>query len=142
MGALYRFGSNLALRIFFQSTTILLIFIGAGVFANGMSDLYQSGIMGPLQVPIHKSLFDISDCCGLDNEFWLMMRVLFGYNPYPSGYTFITYFSYHIAVWGITIFQFENRKREALGKQKISLPCKRSSMVSSQVSSKESNLNP
>mmetsp|Transcript_7852 Transcript_7852/g.14445 ORF Transcript_7852/g.14445 Transcript_7852/m.14445 type:complete len:342 (-) Transcript_7852:245-1270(-) len=110
--ALYRCGGKVTLRVFFQVTVIMLVFIGAGVFTNGVHE-----IMSATNLPeegIRKRLFDISDCCGLDNNFWVFMRVLFGYSPSPTALEIMMYVLYHVVVWTFLMWRYTVKSKKKL----------------------------
>jgi len=115
--ALYRFGGRLTIRIFFKATMTLLVFIGAGVFTNGMHEIQETGAFGSIDPAtasgLNKVMFDINDCCGLDvSEFWVMMRVLFGYQPEPTGFEWLMYIGYHVITWLALVYRYYNSRRK------------------------------
>ncbi|CAK9012801.1 High affinity iron permease 1, partial [Durusdinium trenchii] len=115
--ALYRFGGRLTIRVFFRGTMVLLVFIGAGIWTNGWSILQTLGAFGTWEpeeerAPLNDELFDISSCCGLDNQFWVLLRVLFGYSPNPTGTELLLYFTFHLVVWGLIIIKFKRAKAD------------------------------
>lgn len=119
---LYRFGGKLSIAFFFRFTMVLLVFIGAGIFSVGVSQLQYLGAFGEYagipeeeRAPMLQHVFDIRDCCSLEsNQFWVIMRVLFGYTPNPSGVEMLSYFLYHIVVWLSLVLRFKHKaKKEA-----------------------------
>eukprot|EP00924_Labyrinthula_sp_SR-Ha-C_P006309 augustus_masked-scaffold_31-processed-gene-2.64-mRNA-1 protein AED:0.08 eAED:1.00 QI:0/-1/0/1/-1/1/1/0/362 len=91
---LYRAGNNLAIERFFQISTVFLAFIGAGIFAHGIEELYQLRDLGWWG----HIVYNISYCCGLRYEGWGLFRALFGYTPYPSRAEMVGYFGYHLVI--------------------------------------------
>jgi len=120
--ALYRFGGKLALKLFFRFTLVLLIFIGAGVFTNGMHEIQETGGFGEwddedARPPLNRVQWDISECCGLDvNEGWVMFRVLFGYTPNPTGFEILMYLGYHFVCWTALVYRYHNKPRKESGR--------------------------
>lgn len=113
--ALYRFGGHLTMERFFKVMMLLLVLIGAGVWTNAIHDLQEYGSFGvwePVEdrPPLNKEIFDISDCCGLDNQFWVLMRVLFGYQPTPSPLEFLMYALYVGSVILLIVVRYKRAK--------------------------------
>jgi len=103
---------------------VLLIFIGAGVFTNGVHGIQESGTFGTWQPESARTglniyLFDISECCGLDNEFWVMMRVLFGYQPTPTGLEWLAYSLYHVVLWTALFVKYKLHQRASIDLESI-----------------------
>jgi len=119
--ALYKFGGRLTIKIFFRATMVVLIFIGAGIFTVGIHGLQQVGAFGTWEpaedrAPINQDLWDWQECCGLQNQFWVMMRVLFGYSPNPTGLELMFYLLFHLVVWSFVVVRYKNDMRELAGK--------------------------
>jgi high-affinity iron transporter len=115
---LYRCGSKLAISWFFKIMMVLLVFIGAGMFAYGVRELQEAEAFGAMEAdenppPLNVVLFSLSACCGLQNQFWLFMRVMFGYQPEPTGLELIAYFGYHLCVWTALWVKYTNQARKA-----------------------------
>mmetsp|Transcript_8812 Transcript_8812/g.17433 ORF Transcript_8812/g.17433 Transcript_8812/m.17433 type:complete len:429 (-) Transcript_8812:489-1775(-) len=121
---LYKGGGKLTIKLFFRATMILLVFIGAGVWSNGWRELLEAGVLGTWdpeedRKPIHRIVYDVTGCCGLDNQFWLLMRVLFGWNPEPTGMDFLMYFGYHLVMWSLIYIKFKRAKNNQPGFKKL-----------------------
>ncbi len=121
---LYRCGGKLAMSWFFKTMMVLLVFIGAGMFTIGVRELQEAGAFGTWEPaedrpPLNVVLFSISYCCSLNNQFWLFMRVMFGYQPEPTGLEIIAYFSYHLCVWTALWVKYANQARKAQGRPTI-----------------------
>lgn len=119
--ALYKFGGQMTLIWFFRFTMVLLIFIGAGVWTNGMHGLQEYGTFGTWEPtvdrpPLNREVWNIEECCGFDkSEFWVMMRVLFGYTPYPTGLEIIMYLTYHCLVIVMLVTKMKSTARKERG---------------------------
>jgi high-affinity iron transporter len=118
---LYKVGGRMTIKVFFIFTMVLLVFIGAGVFTNGVHSIQAANKFGEYidednRTGLNKPLWDVSDCCGYESQFWIMMRVLFGWTPYPSGIEMIAYFSYHIVTCATVAvkYKFKTRKDEGM----------------------------
>ncbi|GBG31807.1 Plasma membrane iron permease [Hondaea fermentalgiana] len=109
---LYRSSGELTIKWFFRITMVLLVFIGAGVWTNGFRELLEAGKLGYWDSD-DDSMFvwDATGCCGLDNQFWLLMRVLFGWQPQPVPFDFAMYFGYHAVMWTLVYIKMK-RARE------------------------------
>lgn len=116
---LYKVGGRMTIKVFFIFTMVLLVFIGAGVFTNGIHSLQAADAFGvysdeAARTGMNVPLYDISECCGYENQFYVMMRVLFGYTPNPTGLEALCYIMYHVVVWtGVGLkYKFKTRKDE------------------------------
>jgi high-affinity iron transporter len=110
---LYRCGGKLAISVFFKIMMVLLVFIGAGIFTYGVRELQEAEAFGAMGTGLNVELFSLSSCCGLQNQFWLFMRVMFGYQPEPTGLELIAYFGYHLCVWTALLVKYTNQARKA-----------------------------
>jgi len=114
---IYKSGSKCALHWFCKISTLLLMFIGAGVFTYGMHELQEAGTFGTWKPKserpiINKYVWDISNCCSdKKNDFFALMRSLFGYQDKPTLLEIISYIGYWII---ILLISFIKQKRATL----------------------------
>lgn len=93
---------QLNLKVFFQVTSVLLIFFAAGLFAQGIHEFNEIGwIPG-----IIEHVWDINHIINENGAFGLVMKALFGYNGNPSLTEVIAYtLSLSILFLGFIKFQ-------------------------------------
>ncbi len=91
------------LRRFFQTTGLLLIIIAAGLFAFGVHELQETGILPWLSAEVYNLQAVFPD--GQSNPIGYILRGLVGYNDNPTQLEVVAYVSYWVftvlAYWGI-----------------------------------------
>lgn len=120
---LYKVGGKLTIKYFFICTMVILVFIGAGVFTNGVRNLQLANAFGEYTTilpsersALNQEQWNISDCCGYDkSQFWIMARVLVGYTPEPTGLEILMYCLYHICVWSSLFIKYKFKARKERG---------------------------
>ncbi|KAL6784794.1 Plasma membrane iron permease [Auxenochlorella protothecoides] len=86
-----------SMKWFFIIMTVLLLFIAAGMLMNGTAAFQAAGWFGatyPYEwVPwSNKILWNTMGCCNPDtNEFWSLIRALFGYQAMPTNIQLLYY---------------------------------------------------
>jgi high-affinity iron transporter len=96
IGALLFAGSvRLNLRLFFNVTSLLLIFFAAGMVAYGSHELIEAGLLPALVDPLYNVNGAISDQTGLG----LLLKTLFGYNGNPALLETVLYLAYFVVIW-------------------------------------------
>lgn len=78
--AFYRWGRRVNLRMFFNVTGVLLIFVAAGLLAHGIHELQEAEVIPTLNEHVWDMSAVLSDSEGIGE--WL--KGLFGYNANPS----------------------------------------------------------
>ncbi|PSC73283.1 Plasma membrane iron permease [Micractinium conductrix] len=93
-----------SLKWFFILSSGLLLFIAAGLVAQGVVFFTSAGLFGTT-FPYEERewynhiLWDTSGCCNMyTNEFWSLVRALFGYTDQPTGLNLMYYLLYWIVV--------------------------------------------
>ncbi|MGJ4854985.1 iron uptake transporter permease EfeU [Labrys sp. La1] len=90
--ALYYGGARLNLRLFFRWTSILIIFVAAGLVATAVRSLHEAGLWNHLQ----GIAFDISGILPGDSALGTVLGGLFGYHDTPTHGEVIAYLLYLI----------------------------------------------
>lgn len=88
------------LRRFFQGTGLLLVIIAAGLFAFGVHELQEAGVIPWLSGEIYNVQASFSD--GEANPFGYVLRGLVGYNDNPTQVEGVAYGAY----WLFTVVAF------------------------------------
>lgn len=95
LGALiYRGSYRLNLRTFFNVTSLLLLLIGAGLFARGAGELQEAGILPPLVLHMWNTDAAIPETSAAGS----LLGALFGYQSAPSLLQVMLYLVYLAAV--------------------------------------------
>jgi len=91
------------LRRFFQATSLLLVVIAAGLFALGVHELQDAGVLPWLSGPTYDLTQAFPD--GEANPFGYLLRGLVGYNDNPTQLEVVAYGAYWafaaLVYWGI-----------------------------------------
>ncbi|GLS19446.1 iron transporter [Labrys miyagiensis] len=88
--ALYYGGARLNLRMFFRWTSILIIFVAAGLVATALRSLHEAGLWNYMQ----GVAFDVSGILPDDSAVGSVLAGIFGYTATPSNGEFIAYLLY------------------------------------------------
>ncbi len=88
--ALFRSSRKLSLRSFFRYTTLLLIFIAAGLFSYGIHELQEAGMI-PILV---EHIYDINAVLYDKGTVGGLLNAMFGYNGNPSLIETLSYLGY------------------------------------------------
>lgn len=91
---LYRATISLDLRPFFQVTGTLLILFAAGLFAHGIHEFVEAGLLPALVDPIWSTEAILSESSFVG----VLLRTLFGYNADPTLLEVLAYLGYFGAV--------------------------------------------
>jgi high-affinity iron transporter len=92
--AIYGASWKINLRRFFQATGLLLVVIAAGLFAFGVHELQEAGVLPWLSGEVYNVKASFPD--SQDNPAGYILRGLIGYNDNPSWLEAIAYVSYWI----------------------------------------------
>lgn len=98
---------RLNLRTFFNVTSVLLLIFAAGMFARGIGEFQEVGLL-PM---ISEHIYNLSALIPPDSILGQLLEALVGYNPSPSLLQVIGYWAY----WGLALFGipwFVNRRLE------------------------------
>ncbi|MEO8396512.1 MAG: iron uptake transporter permease EfeU [Chloroflexota bacterium] len=93
---LYGATVRLNLRTFFNVTSVLLLVFAAGMFARGIGEFQEVGLL-PV---ISEHVYDLSALVSADTTLGQVLEALVGYNPSPSLLQVIGYWAY----WGLALF--------------------------------------
>jgi len=91
---LYRGTYRLDLRMFFNITSALLLFVGAGLLTRGIGELHGAGLVPPLVAQVWNSNRLVSQTSTMGN----LLEAMFGYTSTPSLMQVIAYVVYLGAV--------------------------------------------
>ena len=85
--SLYKGATRLNLRVFFNVTSLVLIFFAAGLLAYGIHEFIEAGIIPPLV----EHVWDINYILSEKSTFGLFLKAILGYNANPSLIEVIAY---------------------------------------------------
>ncbi|CAG8614929.1 14123_t:CDS:2, partial [Funneliformis mosseae] len=106
IGYLIYKGSNiLPVTLFFAITTTLLLFIAAGFFSTSIHEFQES--MGANE----QVLWELECCDPKTNEFWGIMKTLFGWRSKATLGTTVGYFVYWFAIGLLVMIIWYKEKR-------------------------------
>jgi len=109
---------NLNIFVFFAVTSMLLIAFAAGLVSRAFHELQEAGWFGTWDTPTRDwynvAMWNTKACCSdKENEFFAMLRALFGYQDTPTWLEFFTYFAYWLIVSVAIIYIHMDRVRVA-----------------------------
>eukprot|EP00752_Nemacystus_decipiens_P008780 g7834.t2 len=93
----FRVGKEASLKKLLIASTIILLFIAAGLFSYGVHELQELEMFGTWDGDrnvMNTAVWDICDDAPNNHEFWGLMRALFGYTCKPTPVEIIAYFLY------------------------------------------------
>ncbi|CAM9234162.1 unnamed protein product, partial [Discosporangium mesarthrocarpum] len=98
---IFRLGKEASLRRLLIASTVLLLFIAAELFSYGWHELQETGLFGTWDPKeerpwVNQYSWDICDDAPNDNEFWAIMRALFGYQCHPTPVEIISWCLYWV----------------------------------------------
>ena len=105
--ALFRAGTKFSLQSFFQVTGVLLILFAAGLFAHGVHEFQEAGLI-PVAV---EHLYDINPVLSESGVVGSFLQALFGYNGNPSLLEAVVYALYLVAI-GVLSWRLLRRPAE------------------------------
>ena len=94
-----------SLKWFFVASASVLLLIAAGMVVNGTAFFQNAGLFGAmwpyeLRPWANLIMWDTSGCCNPDtNQFWAMMRALFGYQAIAMNIQLL----YYCVFWALTL---------------------------------------
>jgi len=88
--AIFAWGKKISLKPFFQTTSILLVFVAAGLLAYGIHELEEVGWIDGIIYPIWNINHILNEKEGVGS----FLKALFGYNGNPSLVEFGAYLTY------------------------------------------------
>ncbi len=87
---IYIGGVRLDLRRFFRWTGVFIIFVSAGLLANGLQSFHEAGLWNGLQA----TAFDLSDVLPADSVFGTLLSAFLGYQETPTVGAVVVYLVY------------------------------------------------
>jgi high-affinity iron transporter len=100
VSSMFLFGKRIPLKPFFLLTSVLLLFMAAGLLAYGVHELEEAGLF-PVLV---EHVWDINHLLNDKEGAGALMKAVFGYNGNPSLGEVILYFSY-LFTFGFLIYR-------------------------------------
>eukprot|EP00188_Purpureofilum_apyrenoidigerum_P002539 Plantae.Rhodophyta-Purpureofilum_apyrenoidigerum.ctg2605.p1 GENE.Plantae.Rhodophyta-Purpureofilum_apyrenoidigerum.ctg2605~~Plantae.Rhodophyta-Purpureofilum_apyrenoidigerum.ctg2605.p1 ORF type:complete len:504 (-),score=92.22 Plantae.Rhodophyta-Purpureofilum_apyrenoidigerum.ctg2605:53-1564(-) len=104
---------QLNIGAFFTWSSVLLIMFCAGLFSRAFHEMQEVPWFGEYEEPYQTNtwwnfpLWNTVECCSdKDNQFFAMLRALFGYQDKPTFVELMTYFGYWVLITGVFIFLF------------------------------------
>jgi len=89
---LYKGSHRMSINAFLVATTVFLLFIAAGLFATSIHELQEA-------TKTEEHVVWVATCCNeKENEFWGIMKAIFGWRAKATVGTTVGYFLYWIAV--------------------------------------------
>ena len=92
--SLYKGTYKLDLRAFFNVTSGLLLLVGAGLFARGVGELQEAGVLPPLV----EHVWNTNALVNQTSPIGALLEAMFGYTSAPSLLQVVLYLSYLAAV--------------------------------------------
>lgn len=102
--ALFKGFVRLNLQTFFNVSGGVLIAFASGLFSHSFNELQAGNVLGEWDEITERPWFnypmwDVSYCCSVENnEFFAMLRTLFGYNDSPTFLEWAMYVFYWVAI--------------------------------------------
>lgn len=91
---IYTSTSSLNLKLFFNLTSLLLLFFAAGLMAHGVHEFQEAGLL----LTIKENVWDTNAILNENSSLGQLLKTLIGYNGNPSLLEVITYWGYWILV--------------------------------------------
>lgn len=113
VSAMFLFGKRIPLKPFFLLTSVMLLFMAAGLLAYGVHELEEAGVF-PVLV---EHVWNINHVLNEKEGAGALMKAVFGYNGNPSLGEAILYFSY-LAAFGFLIYRESQKKPAAAAVRK------------------------
>jgi high-affinity iron transporter len=102
-------GRRLNVRAFFRGTSVLLILFAAGLFAHGVHEFQEAGLL-PV---ILEHVYDINPILDENGTVGAFLKALFGYNGNPSLLESLSYLAYFVAIGLLTVRGWKTLPRRA-----------------------------
>ncbi|RIA89852.1 ferric iron permease FTR1-like protein [Glomus cerebriforme] len=96
---IYKGSHKLSLNVFFGVTTVLLLFIAAGLFSNSIYELQEA-----TEDPNVKIVWELKCCDPETDSFWSIMKALFGWRNVATVGSTVGYFMYWFVVGLLALF--------------------------------------
>jgi high-affinity iron transporter len=103
-----------SLKWFFIPSAIILLLIGGAMVINGTSYLQNAGLFGALwpyemRPWCNLIVWDATSCCDPNtNEFWSLLRSLFGWQAEPTNLQLLYYGLYWLLILILVIYKYFN----------------------------------
>mmetsp|Transcript_8454 Transcript_8454/g.22257 ORF Transcript_8454/g.22257 Transcript_8454/m.22257 type:complete len:520 (-) Transcript_8454:98-1657(-) len=120
---------RLNVEAFFLATSMILVAFAAGLVSRAFHELQEANWFGPYKDEngnsidslerdwYNATMWSTKGCCNdSSNEFFGMMRALFGYQDTPTFLEWITYFAYWALIAGILLYMYRAEIRSAKNK--------------------------
>lgn len=112
---------TLDIQKFFFITSVLLIGFAAGLVSHALHEFQEVDWFGPYEGVENEdrdwwnaSVWSTKECCNdKTNQFWAMMRALFGYQDTPSFLEMISYIAYWAVISIVFVYVYRDVVRRA-----------------------------
>lgn len=97
------------IQSFFNVSSVILIAFAAGLTSHAFHELQEADWFGLWDSPngrdwYNEAMWKTENCCqDKDNQFFAMLRALFGYQDKPTFIEWVTYFAYWLLVAGLYV---------------------------------------
>jgi len=106
---IYKGSHKLSLKLFFGFTTTLLLFIAAGLFSTSIHELQEA------TETYEQVAWELECCNPSTNQFWAIMKALFGWRNKATVGTTVGYFVYWLVVGLLALFLVYKERRSTTG---------------------------
>ncbi|CAB4398299.1 iron permease FTR1 [Rhizophagus irregularis] len=102
---IYKGSHRMSMAVFFNITTVFLLFVAAGLFSTSIHELQEA-------TETYEQVLWQLDCCDNKNRFWSLMSTIFGWRNKATVGTTVGYFIYWIFVVLVAMFMLYREKRK------------------------------
>lgn len=103
---IYKGSHRLSLAVFFNVTTVFLLFFGAGLFSTSIHEL-EDATNSRRQI-----VWELKCCDPEVNQFWSLMEILFGWRNIATVGTTVGYFLYWVVIGLVSLFIWKRGKKD------------------------------
>jgi high-affinity iron transporter len=103
---IYKGSHKMSMVLFFNITTVFLLFVSAGLFSSAIHELQEA-------TESHEQVLWKLNCCDPEeNHFWSIMETIFGWRNEATVGTTVGYFVYWVFVGLVAMFMLYREKRK------------------------------
>ncbi|GES98674.1 plasma membrane iron permease [Rhizophagus clarus] len=109
---IYKGSHKMSMVLFFNITTVFLLFIAAGLFSTAVFELQEATQSDDSDESDSDDVLWKLNCCDPEtNNFWSIMGSIFGWRNVATVGSTVSYFVYWIVVGSIALFMWYKEKR-------------------------------